>query len=167
MALTRCSFLRASFHRHIQPPTAMTVTPRAPRFSHRPGVGAEEELGVVSSRYTSALDEVVGRGRIRRSGAGTQRVRYANASEAHTGHRCASWTSSQSRQRRAIRSRIRSTVHDAPDRHAVGGLNPSHTTVLWAKPQLVRTGVSGHQRQDQSPAMDRQRDCSAAAFRHG
>src|SRR3977135_1862352 len=41
------------------------------------------------------------RGCARRSGAGTQRLRYANDSEVHSGHVCWSWISSQSRQRRA------------------------------------------------------------------
>ena len=40
----------------------------------------------------------------RRSGASTQRVISAYDSDVHAGHCCASWTSSQSRQRRAFRS---------------------------------------------------------------
>jgi hypothetical protein len=39
---------------------------------------------------------------VRPSGDGTQRERYANDSDAQTGHRCESWTSSQSRHTRAV-----------------------------------------------------------------
>ncbi len=100
-----CPFVRRSFHRQSQPATATAVMPTALCVKNRPRFGADES-GAISSRYTSATGEVVGRGLIRRSGAGTQRVRYAKASEAHTGQCCASWTSSQSRQTRAILSCI-------------------------------------------------------------
>jgi hypothetical protein len=111
--VSRCSFFRSLLRRHIHPATVMAVTPSALRVSNRPRAGAAT-LGDVSSRYTSAVGEVVGRGRIRRSGTGTQRERYAKASEAQSGQCCSLWTSSQSRHRRAIWSCICLSVDGHP-----------------------------------------------------
>ena len=58
----------------------------------------------------------------------TQRFRNANVSEPHTGHRSASWTSSQSRQRRAMPRRM-------------AGPSPSRLSILS---QIVSAGRCLH-----------------------
>jgi hypothetical protein len=95
------AFFRPSFHRQAQPAAASIVRLSAPRLSRRLLFGAAE-AGATSSRYTSASGDVDSLRRSRRSGAGTHRVKYANASEPQTGQRWESWTSLQSRHRRAM-----------------------------------------------------------------
>lgn len=64
--------------------------PTAPPFNRRPRFGVDDDDGSINSRYTSASGEVVVLVLKRRSGAGTQRERYANASEPHRGQSCVS-----------------------------------------------------------------------------
>src|SRR5262245_27540639 len=87
--------------RHNQPATATAApSPTAPRVNIRVRPDFDEP-GSINSRYVSASGDVVVFAPTRRSGAGTHRDRYANASEPHLGHRWESWTSLQSRQSRA------------------------------------------------------------------
>jgi len=118
--------------------------PIALRCSNRPRFA--EGAGAISSRYTSASGEVIGLARTRRSGAGTQRARNANASEPHKGQLCASWISLQSRQSRATWSCMRSMYVGAFD------LGKATLTRRWQRlvpPATLKGGGSGwHWRDD-------------------
>jgi hypothetical protein len=90
-------------HSHRAKPRA--ASPATPPFTSRIVFGRAGS-GTSNSRYTAVSGRgsgSAGRGFRRRSGTGTHRAMYANVSDAHAGHCCASWISSQSRQRRADR----------------------------------------------------------------
>ena len=97
----RCFELRPQNNPRM--PTA--VNPSAALFSSRPVCG-RVDCSVVRRLYVSTSGEFVGRGRVRRSGAGIHRVMYVNVSEAQIGHWSALCNSSQSWQSRAVRSCI-------------------------------------------------------------
>src|SRR5262249_8722381 len=120
---TRCSTFQlfgvfvssVVLRRNSHPATPKSARPTAPRRTARHGLGG---VGWSISRYAVAVSEgagSAGRARERRSGAGTHRVRYVNVSDAQRGHCCASCTSSQSRQRRAIRSCMGSVYSTAAE----------------------------------------------------
>ena len=67
---------------------------------------------------------------------GTHRVRYANVSEAHRGHVCASWTSSQFRQSRAVGSCT--VVPQARRRMGRGSIDVSRLTRAASATGCVR-----------------------------
>ena len=94
------SFFRFMLRRQNQPAAVKAETPITLRFNQRPS-----ETCAASCR-ACASGGAGGRARTRPSGTITQRVRYTNASELHRGH-CCPRTSSQSRQRRAMRSHAR------------------------------------------------------------
>jgi hypothetical protein len=74
----------ARFHAHAAAPTA--ANPTIPRFSQRLA-GGWERSPASSWRYASTSPAGAGgRGLSRRSGAGIQRLMYANDSELQTGH---------------------------------------------------------------------------------
>src|SRR5207244_3617364 len=83
------AFLSFSLRRHSHPARATAPTPSAPRFKNWPRFGVDVR-GSINSRNTSTSGELLGLLCRRRSGAGTQRERYANASEPHLGQ---SWVS--------------------------------------------------------------------------
>ena len=109
----------ARAERHTQPANPSAVSPTRPRFKSRRFCGWASPS---SSRNTSACSEVAGRGRPP-SGTGTQRDRYANDSEPHTGHIASRCTSSQSRHSRASRSFIEISIGRLHVVQAVNGVS--------------------------------------------
>ena len=87
------SVRRSDCHHHR--PTVTRASPTTPRCAHR-----------AMPVFWGTTFVAVGNRCFRRSTTGTQRVRYVKASDEQTGHCWSSWISSQSRHKRATRSRI-------------------------------------------------------------